>query len=64
MVFKLLEAARKSWRRLDGTKQLRDLDGGQRFPGFPGLSKPITTALATFQSGRLTGPNASLIRRQ
>jgi putative transposase len=41
MVFKLLEAARKSWRRLDGTKQLRKLVLGVTFnDGMEVIAKP------------------------
>jgi hypothetical protein len=41
MVFKLLEAAQKSWRRLDGTKRLRKLVLGVTFnDGMKVIAKP------------------------
>jgi putative transposase len=44
MVFKLIIAASKTWRRLNGTNQLRKVIGGVRFQDGIGSSKRRQTA--------------------
>jgi hypothetical protein len=48
MVFKLVEAAQKSWRRLDGHNQLPKLILGVKFTdGLEVVAKPTSRQLAT-----------------
>jgi len=48
MVFKLVEAAQRSWRRLDGHNQLPKLILGVKFTnGLEVVAKPASRQLAT-----------------
>ena len=48
MVFKLVEAAQRSWRRLDGHNQLPKLILGVKFTnGLEAVAKPASRQLAT-----------------
>src|SRR6185436_12209699 len=65
MVFKLVDAAQKSWRRLDGHNQLPKLIQGVRFTdgievaASPASSKPQTAAAGSFGPSPKFGDSSS-----